>query len=83
MGGSVNTTHLIAFQEQDNDAVPVNDIVTTERMKQRRINVDSTKFVNPTINKKKKPPQLPEANLIADNSPDFMIKYFIWLLLRK
>ena len=34
-GGSVNTTHLIAFQEQDNDAVPVNDYrkneTTTDR----------------------------------------------------
>ena len=58
-------------------------LTTTERMKQRRIDVDLTKFVNPAIDKKKNPPQLPEANSIADNSPDFMIKYFIWLLLRK
>ena len=52
-GGSVNTTHLIAFQEQDNNGVPIDDIMTTQKMKQRRINVDTTNLANPTIDKKK------------------------------
>ena len=80
-GGSVNTTHLIAFQEEDENSVIVSDNITMDRMRRSRIDADKTPDVNPIIDKKKDPPQLPRAD-IRPTSLEFLTKYFILLVMR-
>ena len=82
-GGSVNTTHLVAFQEIDENTVSSNVCVSVDRIKSHRLLVDNNL---PTfklqIDKKKDPDLLPDINLTCE-SIEMNIQYFVWLLIRK
>ena len=51
------TTHLIAFQEMDDNSVPVAGSVTIEKSRKRQFNfaTNERKMQNPIINKKLTP----------------------------
>ena len=83
-GGSVNTKHLIAFQETDGNSVPVTSNVTVEKSTKRQLNFETseTKTHNPIINKKLSCALLPDENVSHEESY-FTVKYFMWLTMRK
>ena len=47
LGGSINSTHLVAFQEQDNNVSPVADTVALERNKQRQFEFNNSQVSVP------------------------------------
>jgi hypothetical protein len=82
-GGSINTTHLMAFQELNSESVERNETLAIPYSKDRTVNPVSKKVITPFVNKRKEPPlfssektQLTDLNNIND-------KYFVWLWLRK
>ena len=69
-GGSVNTTHLVAFQEID-EIVSTNTSVTVDRIKSRRLLFDDNlSSLNLLIDKKKDPELLQDISFTSELSQD-------------
>ena len=85
-GGSVNTTHLMAFQEQSGDTeYIVNEPVTIIRDKSRVIEIPTCVVQPVKFNPKKGPMMInvPEKEKSVINTRDFDSKYLAWLIMRK
>ena len=54
-GGSVHTTHLVAFQEKSDDCVLVNNQISVPRRKTRHLFIDDSNINSIPIEKKKEP----------------------------
>lgn len=84
-GGSIHTTHLMAFQESS-DGLPnnTNQEVTFVRSKRRKITPDNEVNIPlPIINKNQEPPKFENIISTAYSPSKFSSLYVLWLCLRK
>ena len=85
-GGSVNTTHMMAFQEHSENVVTVKDVVSLERRKKRMIVLADTPIVPAKFDPKKEPTIIIRNNFnneLSNSTTWISVKYLIWLIMRK
>ena len=84
---SINTTHLVAFQEKDEYTILRNENISITRSKKRTIQAPAKMPSNNRVNSKSAPTLF--NNLYDDNVKDanehrqMVVKIFLWLYLRK
>lgn len=82
---SINTTHLVAFQEKTQNAVFQPSSVSVEKTGQRTIPAPNKSIAKIEMNPKKEPPMLPQAGSSSTvyQLSEQMESYFLWISLRK
>ena len=82
--GSVNTTHLVAFQELSDQCYSAVEFPTIERTNKRKLDLPETPRVPVNINVKAEPPTLPVSENISTSALNHIDDdYFIWCWTRK
>ena len=81
-GGAINSTHLVAFQEEDTNCYTRICNVSVDRIKKRTIEVDNQNKINLSINVNKNPTVLNITGKSLYETSTFC-KYFTWMMLRK
>ena len=82
-GGSVNTTHLMAFQEASTSSRESIETLQLPYSKKRIISESSIEQVKVTfVNQRKEPPLFPSAYHTSIDCSKFRIQYLIWVWLR-
>lgn len=82
-GGSVNTTHLMAFQEPAVGTEVVKKIQLVPRRKSRQLFYEDVNLPILKIDKKKEPPIQSLQHDFSYSDTHFNTRYFIWTYLRK
>ena len=83
-GGSVHSTHLVAFQEESSES-SINDVkINLERTNSRSINTSRDNNCVPIIDVRKEPPLINSTSSTElEATGTFLSKYISWLILRK
>ena len=82
-GGSVNTTHLLAFQEKDCNNIENVEPINLPYNKSRKVKTATEPAHLPFVDQRKEPPLFTSIDLQShyDNS-NYTIKYFLWVWTR-
>lgn len=83
-GGSINTTHMVAFQNPSQNGVKYDQTFAVPKRKARRFFIEDINIETFPVNKKQGPPStLAERSEITQSDCDFNNSYLIWIYLRK
>ena len=82
-GGSVNTTHLMAFQEPAEGTRGINKIQSVPRKKSRQLFYEDIQVPYLKIDRNKEPPIQSLQHDFSYSDNEFNMCYFIWTYLRK
>jgi hypothetical protein len=85
-GGSVHTTHLVAYQTPNPDSVERRQTMSIERRKCRRLHIEDINIATIPIEKKKNPPStfsVSNSNPNEVNEAVFNGWHLVWMYLRK
>ena len=84
-GGAINTTHLVAFQEKQNEDSSEKENISITRSKRRKIDVIEFEIKNLSKMDVKKEPKLFRDRIETDLKEEkvFDQRYFIWCCIRK
>ena len=83
-GGTINSTHLVAFQETNVNCDINICVISVDKTKSRTVSINKLNFDNPIINPKKPPPLInndQSSNLF--NPIKVLNNYTIWMMLRR
>ena len=82
-GGSVNTTHLVAFQEQSDKSVQHLEKPQIQHTRKRSMFEPSEqRLVVSNANARKEPPAFSSFQPCIEDESSLSLKYFLWLWLR-
>jgi len=83
-GGSINTTHMVAFQYQNENASTQTIKVSVPRKQSRQLFIEDININTVPVNKKKEPPStFADRAEITPREVGFNSAYLIWIYLRK
>ena len=83
-GGSINTTHMVAFQRPNQNAIKRTTKVSVPRKKSRKLFIEDVSIETAPINKKREPPTtFSERAVATPKSKEFNSAFLIWIYLRK
>ena len=83
-GGSVNTTHLVAFQNPSEESILNHNQLSISRRKSRKIFIEDLNITSISITKKKGPPSTFNSPKQSVSTEDRFNRWFLlWLYLRK
>lgn len=84
VGGSINTTHMVAFQYPNENSTNQNKSITVQRRKSRQLFIEDVNINTIPVNKKKKPPSNFAVRAeITPKEVNFNSVFLIWIYLRK
>ena len=81
-GGSVNTTHLMAFQEKTNDTFTQQQDLIVPKRRSRRLFYEDVTIPCKPVDAKKNPPALSHDRKFEYDSQDFNKMFYLWVFLR-
>jgi len=81
-GGSVNNTHLMAFQEITSESIRVKHTITVKRKKSRNIFYEDLNTQTLHIDREIEPPFVNSNNEFDYCSKEFDLVYFLWTFIR-
>ena len=82
--GAINSTHMVAFQEESDVSELPQESVLFERMRKRRLELPEKEPDEIFVDAKKEPPTFPD--VLVENQfsrESFLKSYFLWIILRK
>ena len=83
-GGSINTTHIVAFQKPNKNGTKLARKLSVPRRKSRQLFMEDINIDTLPVNKKQEPPStFAERSEITTNTANFNNAYLIWIYLRK
>ena len=83
-GGSINTTHMVAFQYPNENSTYQNKSITVQRRKSRQLFIEDVNINTIPVNKKKEPPSNFAVRAeITPKEVNFNSAFLIWIYLRK
>ena len=83
-GGSVNTTHLVAFQNPSKESILDHNQLSISRRNSRKLIIEDLNITSISIDKKKGPPSTFNAPKQSVSTEDCFNRWFLlWLYLRK
>ena len=82
-GGAINSTHLVAFQEDNENCCNSICHVSVDRTKKRTVDINNQNIITPLVDPKKSPPLLNVTERSSFDTNIFMSSHFIWMMLRK
>ena len=83
-GGSINTTHMVTFQNPSKNGTNQAYKTFVPRRKSRQLFIEDINIDTLPVNKKQEPPlTLSEISEITTNTTNFNNAYLIWIYLRK
>ena len=82
-GGSINTTHLMAFQDSSQGIYVKGNTPSIERKRNRKIFLEDLNINSFSVDRKKNPPKIFPQSQIETYDSGFNKKFFFWIFLRK
>ena len=83
-GGSINTTHMVAFQYPNENAKNQSKSISVQRRKSRQLFIDDVNINTIPVSKKKEPPNNFAVRAeITPKEVNFNSAFLIWIYLRK
>ena len=82
-GGSINNTHLMAFQEVQEGTQLIENNISVPRKKSRQIFYEDLNIPIMKIDNNKEPPHLAEEHIFDYCENEFNMFHFLWAYLRK
>ena len=82
-GGSIHTTHLVAFQEKSTESLQLNNQLSVSRRKSRDLPAQNFDTKLLLIERKKNPPSTLYQHTTTYNDASFNRQHFLWIFLRK
>ena len=83
--GAINSTHMVAFQEEESVAVQRKMNLKFERRKTRRLSMPQTPSSNVMVDPKKEPPSL-RSQVVSQrrsSTAELSANYLLWIIIRK
>ena len=82
-GGSIHTTHLMAFQKGRTNRQVEHETITVPRRRNRKIFLEDVHISSISVDRKKDPPQKFSNDPDTFDPVEFYKRFFLWLFLRK
>ena len=82
-GGSINTTHLMVFQDSSQGIYVKGNTPSIERKRNRKIFLEDLNINSFSVDRKKNPPKIFPQSQIETYDSGFNKKFFFWIFLRK
>ena len=84
-GGAINTTHMVAFQEETEHTSLLYTHTNVERTKSRRLKIENLNFGRLAINIKQEHPVFSQTDELQAQElvNPFCMNYLIWVTIRK